>query len=225
MNFNDNTTHLYKRGVDTHYLAFIFLLCLVLIFSYKLTYSATVDELQEQIQIITENKIKLESEIANYEKQLKDIGEQADSLKNAIKTIDTTISKNSLDIKLTENKISSTELEISKLSIKIKSNVKTIDKNLNAIAQLIKKLNIYGNYSIFENFLIYKNLSDLWNEEKDIYLIQSEGDDYLGIKGEIESKTAFPLLSDQELIKLTELRDIATELRDIARKETDWFRY
>ena len=51
-----------------------------------------------------------------------------------------------------------------------------------------------------------------------IYLIQSEGDDYLGIKGEIESKTAFPLLSDQELIKLT-------ELRDIARKRTNWHGY
>ena len=165
----NNIKYLFKRGV-----AILFLLLFVLSFEFTSVHSATVDELRDQIQKITGTRQKLEEEIAAYEKQLKDIGDQTTSLKDTIKSLDATINKNSLDIKLTQSNIDTTQLEIEELSINIGKNVKSINKNSKAIAILINQLKAHDNTSLVENFLIYKNLSELWNEEQNIYLIQNE---------------------------------------------------
>ena len=165
----NNIKYLFKRGV-----VILFLLLFVLSFEFISVHSATVDELRDQIQKITGTRQKLEAEIAAYEKQLKDIGDQTTSLKDTIKSLDATINKNSLDIKLTQSNIDTTQLEIEELSINIGKNVKSINKNTKAIAILINQLKAHDNTSLMENFLIYKNLSELWNEEQNIYLIQNE---------------------------------------------------
>lgn len=165
----NNIKYLFKRGV-----AILFLLLFLLSFEFISVHSATVDELRDQIQKITGTRQKLEEEIAAYEKQLKDIGDQTTSLKDTIKSLDATINKNSLDIKLTQSNIDTTQLEIEELSINIGKNVKSINKNTKAIAILINQLKAHDNTSLVENFLIYKNLSELWNEEQNIYLIQNE---------------------------------------------------
>lgn len=152
----------------------LFLLLFILSFQFISVNSATIDELRDQIQKVTETRQKLEEEIATYEKQLKDIGDQTTSLKDAIKSLDATINKNSLDIKLTQSNIDTTQLEIEELSINIDKNVKSINKNTKAIAVLLNQLKSHDNTSLMENFLLYKNLSELWNEEQSIYLIQNE---------------------------------------------------
>ena len=140
----------------------------------KVVYSATADEIKQQIQQVTANKIQLEQEIAQYEQQLKDIGAQAVSLKNTIKSLDATINKNALDIKLTQSNINSTSLEIEELSLNIGKNIDLINKDTEAISILVKQINNYDSSSIIENLLTYKNLSEFWNEQQNIYLVQNQ---------------------------------------------------
>jgi len=140
----------------------------------KVVYSATADEIKQQIQQVTANKIQLEQEIAQYEQQLKDIGAQTVSLKNTIKSLDATINKNALDIKLAQNNINSTSLEIDELALNIGKNIDLINKDTEAISILVKQINGYDSSSIIENLLTYKNLSEFWNEQQNIYLVQNQ---------------------------------------------------
>ena len=140
----------------------------------KIIYAATADEIKQQIQQVTANKIQLEQEIAQYEQQLKDIGAQTVSLKNTIKSLDATINKNALDIKLTQNNINSTSLEIDELSLNIEKNIDLINRDTEAISILVKQINGYDSSSIIENLLTYKNLSEFWNEQQNIYLVQNQ---------------------------------------------------
>jgi len=168
MNLKINTISLFKGGVViTFFLFLIFSNC-------NITYSATPDEIKDQIQKVTATKIELEKEIADYEQQLKDIGDQATSLKNTIKSLDATINKNALDIKLTQNNINSTQLEIESLSINIGKNIETIDENTKAIAKLLNDVNTYDNSTLIEDLMAYKSLSEFWNEQQNIYLVQNQ---------------------------------------------------
>lgn len=134
----------------------------------------TAEELRTQINQISATKQQLEKEIAAYEKTLKDIGNQKVSLSNAIKTLDATINKNSLDIKLTQSNIDSTVLEIQQLGIDIGKNVVAIDRNSAVIAELIRETEQKDTTSFVENFLMYRDLSEFWNESQNIFLVQNK---------------------------------------------------
>jgi murein DD-endopeptidase MepM/ murein hydrolase activator NlpD len=169
MSIKNNIRYLLKRGG-----VISFLLLVLLCFQYVSVRSATIDELRDQILKVTQTKQELEQEIAVYEKQLKDIGDQTISLKDTIKSLDATINKNSLDIKLTQSNIDTTQLEIEELSINIGKNVSSINKNVKVITLLLNQLKIHDNTSLIENLLIYRNLSELWNEQQNIYLLQNQ---------------------------------------------------
>lgn len=153
---------------------YVFLILAIFLFQYGHVFSATADELRDQIQSITQTKQLLQQEIAGYEKQLKDIGDQTISLKNTIKSLDVTIAKNSLDIKLTQNDIDSIQLQIEQLALGINKDVKIIDLNLKTIASLLREVNMFDTTSFMNSFLTYKNLSDFWNEQQNLYLVQNQ---------------------------------------------------
>jgi len=169
MNLNRKTFCFYRREVWI--LSIIFLIFFA---RFIFIFSATSDEIKDQILKVTATKIQLEQEIAAYEQQLKDIGNQAVSLKNTIKSLDTTISKNSVDIKLTQNNIDRTALQIEQLSLNIDKNIDLINQDTEAITLLIKQVNNYDSTSIIENLLTYKDLSEFWNEQQNIYLVQNQ---------------------------------------------------
>ncbi len=170
INTKENIIYLYKRELVTTFFVFLF----ILFFSNNFAFSATEEELRNQIQKVTETKVQLEQEISNYEKELKQIGDETVSLKNTIKALDATINKNSLDIKLTQNNIDKVTLEIEELSLNIVKGANTINKNTRAIASLLRESNTYTESSLIENLLTYKNLSDFWNEQQNIAIIQNE---------------------------------------------------
>ena len=153
-------------------------LCLIIFsLSYLLgniCYSASIDEIKQQIEQTTQSRNQLQKEIDQYQSQLKDIGNQADTLSKAIKTIDTTEKKTVLDIKLTENNISSTNLQIEKLGIEIADKEKEIGQNSKVIENLLNQVNQSDESSLVENLLKYNNLSDFWNEMEGIYKIQNQ---------------------------------------------------
>lgn len=164
-----------KIKIDKKFLKNSFLIIFFIFFiKYAYIKAATTEEINSQIQKITDNKSLLEKEIAAYEEQIEDIGEQANSLKSAIKSLDATIKKNSLDIKLTENNINQTELQIKELSLGINKNNDLINQNIRAISKLLVEINKYDSSSLLENLLMYDDLSEFWNEEQNISIIQDE---------------------------------------------------
>ncbi|MBA4320419.1 MAG: hypothetical protein C0412_18635, partial [Flavobacterium sp.] len=126
---------------------------------------------------------------------LKDIGEQTTSLKNTIKALDVTINKNSLDIKLAQNNIDSTQFQIKELSLNIDKNVNTINSNTEAIFVLINQVNVYDNSSFIKNFLTYKNLSEFWNEQQNVFLVQNK------IKEKIDETKKIKIVLENNKIK------------------------
>ncbi len=155
-------------------LKFVILITFTFSLSFNHIYSATLDEIKTKIQNTTDVRAQLEKDIAAYEKQLKDLGDQSVSLNNTIKLLTATINKNTLDIKLTQSNIDSTQLQIEELSINIDKDVLVIDKNTKAITLLLNQVNKYDTSSFLENLLAYNNLSEFWNEEQNIYIIQNQ---------------------------------------------------
>src|ERR1035437_4742883 len=204
----------------------VFSVLIMLFLQYSFAFAAstsTVDELKAQIQKITDTKALLEKEIAVYEAQIKDLGVQTVSLKNTIKSLDATINKNTLDIKLTENNISSTQLEIEQLSINIDKNIVTINKNTEAIAGFIKEVASIENNTFIENFFIYKNLSEMWNNLQQVYIIQNSIREKV-----VETKNTKTILENnkivaehkkQDLLKLKSSLVDSKKLLDISKAE------
>jgi len=147
---------------------------LLLIFVYRTTaYSATIEEIKAKMVQATESKKQLEAEIAALDSQLKTIGQQTTSLKNTIASLDATINKNALSLKLTQNNISSTELEIQGLSLDIGKSTTIIDNNSDAIAELLVETSRLGDSSVIENLLTYNDLSEFWDQTETIYKVRN----------------------------------------------------
>jgi murein DD-endopeptidase MepM/ murein hydrolase activator NlpD len=170
MNLKKSKINLSGRGVK---ILFFILFFIFSQYIFAHADASTTKELQDQIQKITDTKAQLQKEIDAYEQQLKDLGAQSTTLSNTIKSLDATIKKNTLDIQLTQNNIDSTGLEIEQLSLDIGKNIEIINKDSQAIADLIKEVNNIDNNTFIENFFAYKDLSELWNNLEQIYLIQN----------------------------------------------------
>jgi murein DD-endopeptidase MepM/ murein hydrolase activator NlpD len=218
MNFKKTTICLFKKKWGI-----VFLFLLFLFFNVNFAYSATVEELQSQIDKITETKKQLELEIAEYEKQLKNIGAQAVSLKNTIKSLNATINKNALDIKLTQSNIDATQLQIEQLADDIDKNIDKINKDIRAISLLINQISKYDDTSLIENLLTYKNLSEFWNEQQNIFLIQNQIREKI-----LETKNTKTILENNktsaekkkvDLLKLKASLTDRKKLLDISKKE------
>jgi len=200
-----------------------FLLFILLFLLCNTVLADSIDDIKAKIQQTADNKAKLEQEIAAYEKQLEDIGQQAVSLQNAIKSLDATINKNTLDIKLTQNNINQTELEIQNLSINIDKNVVIIDKNSKVIAALINETNQADNSTFIEDLLAYDSLSEAWNKAESLYIIQNKIrekiDETKSVKQQLENNKTEAESKKKDLIKLnSELLDKKVVL-DITKKE------
>ncbi len=217
MHFSKNTIQFLKRGV-------VFAFFTIFLSSpFSIIHAATVDELNEQIAKITETKRQLEEEIATYEVQIKDIGEQASTLKNTIKALDTTIKKNALDIKLIQNNIDSTQLQIKELAININKNINKINNGTEAISSLLSELNAYDNTSFIENLLLYNDLSEFWNQQQNIYIIQNQIaekiEETIDAKVVLESTKEKTEKKKNDLLKLKSNLLDKTKVLDITKKE------
>ena len=154
------------------FITIVFLTTINIAFAQNFT--SIIDDLKSKIQQTVDNKAQLEKEIAAYEAQLKDIAVQATSLQNTIKSLDATINKNALNIKLTQNNINKTTLEIQDLSSQIIKNIGIIDENSKVIAKLIIEVNNADKTSLTEILLAKKDLSEFWSEMQSIYTIQNQ---------------------------------------------------
>lgn len=143
-----------------------FLLISFLIFTIfsSNTYSATVDEIKQKIDETIASKKALEDEIAQYQAQIKDIGNQANTLANALKTLTTNEKKINAQISLTQKNINIKTLEIKNLGTNIGQKEKDIKNNILAIGESIRGINDADSESLIENLLKYNDLSEFWTK-------------------------------------------------------------
>ncbi len=141
---------------------------------FTTTFATAADDLKAKIDDTTQQKLQLEKEIEALNSQLKDIGQQATSLTSAIKSLDATINKNALSIKLTQNNINAAVLQLERLAIEIDKNTTIINEDSKAIANLLAQTHQADHISLIENLLAYKDISEFWNEMESIYKLQNQ---------------------------------------------------
>jgi murein DD-endopeptidase MepM/ murein hydrolase activator NlpD len=151
---------------------YLFSILIIFIFA-NTTLAGTVEDIKQKIDITTQSRAAIQKEIDAYQKQLKDIGTQATTLQNAIKTLTATGNKISASIRLNKNRINTAELEIQKLALEIKNKEKDIKSNSDVIYELIREINTGDQASVVENMLEHKSLSEFWNDMESMYQIQN----------------------------------------------------
>jgi murein DD-endopeptidase MepM/ murein hydrolase activator NlpD len=147
-------------------LMFLKLNFLIILFftSWSITYADTVAELKEKIEERNASIKALEAEIKTYQNELSKINKESNSLQNAIKSLDLSRKKLNADIGITENQISKVNLELTKLSLEIKTQSESINNNLKAMAESIRKINEADDNDLISLMLTVDSLSDFTNE-------------------------------------------------------------
>lgn len=194
-----------KKVVKYVFLCLLFLLC-------NTAYSASIDEIKQKIEATAQNKALLEKEIEQYQKLLKEIGGEVDTLSKAIKTIEATEKKTLLDIKLTENNINQAELEIDRLAYDIGGKEKDIQADSKIVYETLNEINQIDSSSIIIQLLSQDNLSSFWSDMENFYIIQNKIRDKLSeLK---DTKKALEINKKETEDKKRELTSLKSDLLD-----------
>jgi murein DD-endopeptidase MepM/ murein hydrolase activator NlpD len=121
-----------------------------------------INKLKDEINSRSNRLTEIEREIAKYEKQLKEVGAERQTLQSAINRLELERKKVNAEITKTENLISSTDLEINKLILEIKNAEKGISDTKEVIASVIRSEYIDSNNSLIELLLSHDRFSDFW---------------------------------------------------------------
>lgn len=123
-----------------------------------------VKKLQSQIAEKNSRLADIEREIAQYTSALNEVGAEKKTLQSAINKLDLERSKVMADISYTENKITSTDLTINKLALEINEAERDINQGEEAIAAILRNMNVADNDSLVEILLRNENISQFWGE-------------------------------------------------------------
>ncbi len=129
--------------------------------AYVEAQSTELDKLQKDIQDRGGRLAEIEKEIAKFESELKEVGAEKQTLQKAINQLTLERKKVTAEISKTENLIGSTDLEINKLILEISRTESDIEKNKNAIAEIIRAQYKAGDVSLVELLLKNENFSEL----------------------------------------------------------------
>lgn len=137
---------------------------LITLLPFNLIFAQTTDELKAKIDEKNNQIKQIEEEIRQYNLEVNNASKEAKTLQSLIKTLELTKRKLTTDIKLTESKISKTNLTILELDSGIKDTKENIILNKKAIISALKKLNSNDNVSITIQFLMNKNIGEIWTD-------------------------------------------------------------
>ncbi len=174
-----NIRKVYERSKTTVHVApaafysiHIFLAVFALCFAL-LAHAEGVDELRGKIDARNTEIENLEKEIVKLENDIDETRESAQTLQNAIKTLDLTDRKLSTDIQLTNKKITSTGLTIDRLAIEIADKEEKISHGMSALAEGIREVNELESRSLAEIILSQDGFSGFWNSIQNVTQFQA----------------------------------------------------
>ncbi len=172
----------------------------------------TVEQLKQQIDTKQKEKAILDAENVRLQTQITEANKQAQGLQGAVTALTSTQKKLQNDIKVTQNKIKTTELSIQKLSIEINSTANKIEKNKDAMGEALRALNRSDEVTLAQNFLQYKNLSEVWNGVETLRQFQvsmkQKTDELVHLNTDLQDKKGESEENKKDLTSLTsELTD------------------
>lgn len=121
-----------------------------------------------------ENDIKaLEAEIASYQHQLDELGNDKKTLQNAIRTLDLTRAKLSKDMELTTKKIARTQEHIDILSRQIDRKIDQIQRGQRAISRIIREIDQESESNLLIVLLSQTSISNFFEDAEHLERLQS----------------------------------------------------
>lgn len=160
-------------SLSSHKIAILSLVCIA-IFIISIGSVCAVTTIQDKIDQRTQDIKALETEIANYQKQIDALASQASSLSSTIKSLQLTQNKLANDIKITENKIAARTLEIQKLSLKITDSEENIRDDKRIIASTFVTIHESSDSSLVETILGSDSISNTLDSLTKLGTIQGQ---------------------------------------------------
>lgn len=131
-----------------------------------------IDNHQEQIK-------KLETEIAQYEKELTVVGTEKRTLESAVKEIDLTRKKVIANVRATQNRIGATSLELEELGKTIETHEAALMRGEAALAGALRATDTLDQRTLIEVLLSEPSLSAAWNDLESIEQFESSLHEHL----------------------------------------------
>lgn len=131
------------------------------------------EKLRSEKEGLNSQLSQIEKEIAAYEEELKKVGAEKSTLQKAVNQLELERNKVRADIRYTENRISTADIQIDQLSGEIETTTKGIDKNMAAVAEIIRAVDQNDGQSMIELLLRYDNLADFWQEIEDLDTVRA----------------------------------------------------
>lgn len=142
---------------------FFAIIIVALLIPAQKTDAESIEELEQRISE-QRNKIeKLDKEIAEQRSKLQAVNKEANTLQNAVKTLQITEEKILNDIKKTENNIGKSEFALEKLTLEITDKERKIIRNKELISETLKQIDELESRSLLETILIEENFSIFFN--------------------------------------------------------------
>ncbi len=185
---------------------FKFLLLGILLFPIAFSYAETALEIQNKINQKDSDIRKLEQEIATYQTQLDDLGQQKSSLNSSLKQLDLTRKKLNADIAVTQNKIDKTNLTIQNLSFDIGDKQSRINDNAEAISFGIRQMNETEQNGTLQTLLSEDDFSVIWDDIDNLVSVHDKVRDNIlslkQVKIELENTRQQTINAKNQLTKL-----------------------
>ncbi len=207
-------------------------------FSGGVGYAANIDDIRSKIAENNQKIEEIQKQIDQYSTLLNTTSKEAQTLKNALSSLELTQKKLEANLKLTTTQISKTALTLEELSDDINVTEKKIASTSKAVAVNIRNMNMAESESAIEELLKNKSMSETWdyinalktfegrikNELSDLQdlrkILGLKRDEAQGEKSKLESyKIA---LSDQTKVVQANKEEKDKLLKDTQNKESTY---
>lgn len=142
-------------------------------------FAVTADEVRNQINDINDQIKELDKEIAKYQSQLAETGQQKNTLNNTIKEL--TITRNSLLAERTQiqKKINATSLVIQEIGSNIETKEESIQKSEASLKKMLYSLYQSERETLIEKILAKEGLEDISREYNNTLAINEDVRNYI----------------------------------------------
>lgn len=179
---------------------------ILLVIPVAFSFAQTVEDLQNKINQKNLDINSLEAEIATFQTELDNIGQQKNTLNSSLKQLDLTRKKLNADIAVTQKKIDKTNLTIQSLSSDISSKQNSITTNTESIVFGIKNINEIEESDILTTLLSQNNFTEIWNDVDNIITLREKLRDNISmlreVKGQLEDTRQETINAKNELTAL-----------------------
>jgi len=175
----------------------------------------TADEIRAQISSHNGQIEALNREIAEYEKQLKQLGSKRQTLQGTLNQMDIERKQINARIDVLKNSIGTLELEIRQLGGSIVDKEESITESSRGLSQAIVRLRELDDSSLVEQVLGYHTVSDVWTD------IETNSTFQDAVVGHIRDLTTIKQeLTDTKTATEKKQRELKGQQQDLASQQT-----